>query len=530
MLDHLLEVMYKDASARNIRNEMAQGLKNLPVEELRKLASGELKLADYDNDHWLCKFKDTPFYDEALELETHSIELEAQQQKMSLEDNEERRARQDARSALWDAQDALRLKKRMLELDMRKAELSAVTGEPEESAMEELEESPEEEAAEEVPEDEEKAAAVDYLLNRHRHEVMAKFAGSLKRLDRVGQALGKLQGKHSAQEIHDSPALMAKFKNLRKAYNTAANKSDYRLSHGGDVEGLAGKVKSGSASLAFGLAKVAAASGDEELLKIALDMMTPEQIEMLKEAGFFDAVKGVAGKARGAIQNMGAGGAARRMAAAGAEHDELARGARMVDKAFAGPSALKANELQLSHKNLMQHIANTPEQVASRQVAQHVARLNAPPALRANELQIGAANLNRPGMMDRLRGMVPQMPMMQPAMAKASSVSPEVLASMRFAAAFEKDAGMGGAIMEGLGGAAKFIGAGLKGVGRVGAKQGFEAGLQSAGRVATRGVQKAGQWAAQNPGAAAAIGGTALGTGVAGAGALGFGAGRATAN
>lgn len=173
MLDYFLETMYKGAQQRSLRNEMAEGFKNLPVSELKKIASGELKLADYDDDRWLCKFKGTPLYDDALEMETHSIELEAQRQKMDLEDNAERRAKNRSRDEIWDAQDALRLKKRMLELELRKGELQAATGQPQETSEEELEEYPEEEAEEE--EEDEKSAAA-YFLSKHRNEVMSKFA------------------------------------------------------------------------------------------------------------------------------------------------------------------------------------------------------------------------------------------------------------------------------------------------------------------------------------------------------------------
>lgn len=246
MLDHMLEVMYKQAQQTSIRNQMADGLKNLPVSELKKLASGEMKLAFHDDDDWLCKFKGTPMYDEALQLETECLELDAQQQQMSLAENEERRARSNERDAIWDQKDAIRLKKRLLELDLRKAELAAAGGGEEfEEPEEELEE---DEPEEEFEEEDEKEAVASYFVGKQLETMMGKFAGSLKRLERVGKAVGKLESK-GAQKIHDSPELMSKWKNLRKAYNTAGNKTDYRLSHGGNVEGLAGKVKNSSASV-----------------------------------------------------------------------------------------------------------------------------------------------------------------------------------------------------------------------------------------------------------------------------------------
>ena len=91
MLDHYLEIAYQADEKQSVRNQMAEGFKHLPVEELKKIASGELKMAFYDDDKWLCKFRGTPLYDEALALETQSLELDAQQQKLQLEDSAERR-------------------------------------------------------------------------------------------------------------------------------------------------------------------------------------------------------------------------------------------------------------------------------------------------------------------------------------------------------------------------------------------------------------------------------------------------------
>lgn len=178
MLDHMLEVMYKQAQQTSIRNQMADGLKHLPVSELKKLASGEMKLAFHDDDDWLCKFKGTPMYDDALQLETQCLELDAQQQQMSLAENEERRARSNERDAIWDQKDAIRLKKRLLELDLRKAELAAAGGGEEfEEPEEELEEA--EEEGEEEGEEDEKEAVASYFVRKQLDTVMGKFAAAL---------------------------------------------------------------------------------------------------------------------------------------------------------------------------------------------------------------------------------------------------------------------------------------------------------------------------------------------------------------
>lgn len=208
MLDHYLEIAYQADERQSVRNQMADGFKNLPVDELKKIASGELKLAGYDDDNWLCKFRGTPFYDDALQLETQCLELDAQQQKMNLEESSERRERTSARDALWDAKDAIRLKKRLLELDLRKAELEAETGMEDESSVEEMQESPEEEAEEEVPEDVEEEEEDDDDFPPELKEAsarMAKFAkaGRERRRSKEEKAGEKQASADDAMQVAD---------------------------------------------------------------------------------------------------------------------------------------------------------------------------------------------------------------------------------------------------------------------------------------------------------------------------------------
>jgi len=256
MLDHFLESMYKDAQAKSIRNQMAEGLKHLPVDELRKLASGKVKLAYHDDDNWLCKFKGTPFYDNALELETQCLELDAKQQQISLKDNEERRARNSERESLWDAKDSIRLKKRLLELELRKAELEAETGMPQESAEEEFEESPEEEADEAFPEEElaEKDASA-YFVNKMRHEAMAKFASQLPQQElpkiasfRFSMAAHRLQKEAGLGQV--ASTAWQGLKGAGKFIGEAAKGTAGVVKGGGGVQGaMTGLGLSGQAGL-----------------------------------------------------------------------------------------------------------------------------------------------------------------------------------------------------------------------------------------------------------------------------------------
>lgn len=118
MLDTFLEVSYRDEQAKSLRNEMAEAMTALPNDMLHKLASGEEKLAfhgDKEGGCWLDQFQGTPLYEQAIQLEEKSIELEAQDQQQRVEDRA-------GRDQIWDARDAVRLKKRMLELELRKGE------------------------------------------------------------------------------------------------------------------------------------------------------------------------------------------------------------------------------------------------------------------------------------------------------------------------------------------------------------------------------------------------------------------------
>jgi hypothetical protein len=140
MLDTFLEVAYQEEQGRNLRNEMAEAMTALPTSTLHKLASGQEKLAFHgsmEGGCWLDQFSGTPQYEQAIQLEEQSIKLQAQSQA-------QRSDSRDASDQTRDAEDALRLKKKMLELDLRKGDSGG-----EEPAEHEAMESPMEEAAEE---------------------------------------------------------------------------------------------------------------------------------------------------------------------------------------------------------------------------------------------------------------------------------------------------------------------------------------------------------------------------------------------
>jgi len=123
MFDHFLEIAYRQDQQHALRNEMAEHFKALPIEELQKIASGELKLADCDNDDWLSKFKTTPLYPQALSLEEELLQLDVAEQQRHLQEKQQDEQESSGHRQIYDAKDAVRLKKKMLELELRKLEL-----------------------------------------------------------------------------------------------------------------------------------------------------------------------------------------------------------------------------------------------------------------------------------------------------------------------------------------------------------------------------------------------------------------------
>lgn len=128
MLDEFLLTAYTHETRKKAEYEMVGLLKDIPTLELRKLASGtpiaELysKQAFLDScapkcdgdapTTWLDKFKDTPFFEEAMALEQEMLEAEAA--------DIAKRVQENAQPRPWEVMDQIRLKKRLLELKMAK--------------------------------------------------------------------------------------------------------------------------------------------------------------------------------------------------------------------------------------------------------------------------------------------------------------------------------------------------------------------------------------------------------------------------
>jgi len=187
MLDSFLEVSYGKTKHAQEMDRRVQLMRKLPHDLLMKIASGEEKLSypiGFDGDEprtWLDRFKDTPLFEEALEIEKQELENRMADQQ-----------RRQEEQANWQARDASRdelcIRRKMLELQL--AELESGGGgaeEPAEAASEPAasavapEAPPVEEAAEQM-----KAAMVKEAITLRELE---------ERTRERGRAAGKKWGR-----------------------------------------------------------------------------------------------------------------------------------------------------------------------------------------------------------------------------------------------------------------------------------------------------------------------------------------------
>jgi hypothetical protein len=127
MLDEFLLTAYTHETRKKAEYEMVGLLKDIPTLELRKLAAGTPIAELYAKTAYLgdCapsdssgpttfldKFKDTPFFEEAMALEQEMLEAEAADIAHRVQENSQPRT--------WEVMDQIRLKKRLLELKLAK--------------------------------------------------------------------------------------------------------------------------------------------------------------------------------------------------------------------------------------------------------------------------------------------------------------------------------------------------------------------------------------------------------------------------
>lgn len=161
MIPEYIEKLYEEQQEKVARRELVDSLKQLPIYELKDLADGFItEKTAYMSDpvcgeSWLDKYKGTPLFDQAVQIEQQIIQLEMQEQQRreSQRANRQQMEQQFGDcSDLWDQRDKLNLQKRMLDLQLAQAGNSEEAGEEgQEEVEEEVEEAPPVAAAPAVP-------------------------------------------------------------------------------------------------------------------------------------------------------------------------------------------------------------------------------------------------------------------------------------------------------------------------------------------------------------------------------------------
>lgn len=110
MIDVFLKTAFQHKTAEELQRMYIQELKKLPNDMLFKLAQGE-KLAFGDSAQWLDHFKGSPLFEQAIQLEQESLQLD-------MADMQQRAMNQEQ----WQARDQVAMKKRLLELQLAQLE------------------------------------------------------------------------------------------------------------------------------------------------------------------------------------------------------------------------------------------------------------------------------------------------------------------------------------------------------------------------------------------------------------------------
>lgn len=111
MLDQFLNVAYAHEKKHDDQVKLAKALTALPLEDLQKLASGNACLDIGSSDDWLEKFRGTPLFDQAMQLERSELENDIAREKA-----ESARPNMDT---FWQTASQIRLQKKMLELELQ---------------------------------------------------------------------------------------------------------------------------------------------------------------------------------------------------------------------------------------------------------------------------------------------------------------------------------------------------------------------------------------------------------------------------
>jgi hypothetical protein len=126
MLNEFLEVVYESEQKKEAQVELVEQMKKLPNTELAKLAFGSsgVKEAFYDTDEeWLDKFKGSPLFERAAQLEEQLLQIQMSQQ-------QNRQSQRDMSEEFHTQRDQICLQKKLLGLELAKMEQTEVTGQP----------------------------------------------------------------------------------------------------------------------------------------------------------------------------------------------------------------------------------------------------------------------------------------------------------------------------------------------------------------------------------------------------------------
>lgn len=151
MFEQWLSVAYRQDQEKTASRRMVDQLKRLPMDELRKAASGDptSKLAYVDGpsderDSWIGKYKGSPLFSKAVELEKSLLQIDMEENARRAEENAEPKASSDS----YERKDAIKLQQRMLDLDLAMEGAGVENPEAkEEEGVQLLEQAQQEEAA-----------------------------------------------------------------------------------------------------------------------------------------------------------------------------------------------------------------------------------------------------------------------------------------------------------------------------------------------------------------------------------------------
>lgn len=125
MLDQFLTAVAETTQKREAFDEMVDLMKQLPAEDLYKIASGEISCAPSGAPTtWLERFQNTPLYDKALQLESQELELDIEDQSRRLAESQKDDMNENSRRDFYRKRNAIDLKKRILDLELTKSRLS----------------------------------------------------------------------------------------------------------------------------------------------------------------------------------------------------------------------------------------------------------------------------------------------------------------------------------------------------------------------------------------------------------------------